>query len=35
MQLPEVNHFELMERWTDAAHPLVRAILEQTGVKRS
>jgi arylformamidase len=33
MQLPGVNHFELMERWTDASHPLIRAILEQTGVK--
>jgi arylformamidase len=34
MHLPGVNHFELMERWTDAAHPLIGAILEQTGVGR-
>jgi len=30
MELPGVNHFELMERWTDAGHPLIRAILAQT-----
>jgi arylformamidase len=35
MHLPGVNHFELMERWTDAAHPLIGAILEQTGVGRN
>lgn len=35
MRLPGVNHFELMECFTDPAHPLVRAILEQTGVRRS
>jgi arylformamidase len=34
MRLPGVNHFELMECFRDAAHPLVRAILEQTGVRR-
>jgi arylformamidase len=35
MRLPGVNHFELMESFRDSAHPLVRAILEQTGVRRS
>jgi arylformamidase len=34
MRLPGVNHFELMECFRDSAHPLVRAILEQTGVRR-
>lgn len=34
MRLPGVNHFELMECFRDPAHPLVRAILEQTGVGR-
>ena len=34
MRLPGVNHFELMECFRDPAHPLVRAILEQTGVRR-
>jgi arylformamidase len=35
MRLPGVNHFELMECFTDERHPLVRAILAQTGVQRS
>ena len=34
MRLPGVNHFELMECFRDSAHPLVRAILEQTGARR-
>ena len=35
MRLPGVNHFELMERMREPEYPLVRAILEQTGVKGS
>jgi arylformamidase len=35
MRLPGVNHFELMECFTDERHPLVRAILAQTEVQRS
>ena len=35
MRLPGVNHFELMECFTDERHPLVRAILAQTDVQRS
>jgi arylformamidase len=33
MRLPGVNHFELMEHMRDPEYPLVRAIVEQTGVK--
>lgn len=31
---PGVNHFELMERFKDPQHELVRAIFEQMGLKR-
>jgi arylformamidase len=34
MRVPGVNHFELMECFTDTAHPLVRAIFEQMGIRR-
>jgi arylformamidase len=34
MRLRGVNHFELMECFRDPSHPLVRAILEQTGAQR-
>ena len=35
LHFPGVNHFELMERFRDPDYALVRAILEQTGVRRS
>jgi arylformamidase len=35
MHMPGVNHFELMERMREPDYPLVRAILEQTGIKGS
>jgi arylformamidase len=35
LRLPGVNHFELMECFRDPDYPLVRAILEQTGIRRS
>jgi arylformamidase len=34
-RMPGVNHFELMECFTDERHPLVRAILAQTEGQRS
>ena len=35
MRLPGVNHFELMECFTDGRHPLIRAILDQMDGQRS
>ena len=34
LRFPGVNHFELMEKFADADHALVRGILEQMGVRR-
>jgi len=31
---PGVNHFELMEKFADPDHPLVRGILQQMGIER-
>lgn len=34
MELPGVNHFELMERFGEPEHALVRVILEQMDMRR-
>lgn len=34
VRYPRVNHFELMEKWADPDHPLVRDILRQMGIER-
>jgi len=31
---PGLNHFELMEKYGDPEHALVRAIFEQMGIRR-